>query len=62
MTDAARAQGLRDEGAVERYCIATLLMGHAPEHDPRCQQILDAPLHGLDKAKRILDLALAPTG
>ncbi len=59
MADQARALGLADEGAVERYCIATMLLGHAPERDPRCHSILGSRLHAADKAKLILDLALA---
>lgn len=59
MADNARKLGLSEKLSVERYVISALLMGHPPEKDPRCRDILAQPLHGLDKSKRILSLAMS---
>ncbi len=57
MIDDAVALRLTDERAIERYCLACLMLGGRPQDDPRFDAEIHSPQHELDRSRKILGRA-----
>ncbi|ARC89454.1 DUF4123 domain-containing protein [Rhodovulum sp. MB263] len=59
MARSAISLGLREERAVERYCLSRLMLGFPPEQDRRFDGILQGSAHDLDRSRDMLALAIS---
>ena len=57
MEKRSRRLGLLSDKSVERYCLASLLVGGPAEEDARLGEIFSAPFHELDRSRILLDAA-----
>lgn len=58
MEERSRRLGLLSDKSVERYCLASLIVGGPAEQDGRLGAIFSAPVHELDRSRILLDAAI----